>query len=230
MTDLDYALVVITDGRHQAGEALIRSAIDSFEQRVAPQPRLKVIINDDPHPAWQDWLQREYADRFEVWTTEQRWGFHGAVQRAFNAVRGRCEYVFHLEDDFTFERLIDVEDMVRILELHPEVAQVQMRRQPWNDEERLAGGMVQVAPWDFIQRDDEGIDWLAHRRFFTTNPSLYRESLTHLPWPREEHSEGKFHHEQLIGPNPDLIYAMLGTHESPPWCRHIGEVRAGVGY
>jgi hypothetical protein len=221
---VNYALVVITDGRRSC----LERTLWSFDRMVSPKPRIRLIINDNPQPAWSDWLDRTYADRYEVWHTQNRMGFCGSVQRAFDAVRNRCDYVFHLEDDFLFTRPVHVTQMARLLILHPSLCQVALKRQAWNSREVMAGGLVEADPDDFTDREDEGIEWLEHHRFWTTNPSLYREPITHLQWPQQDNSEGLFHHQQILPRG--WHYGLMGHRADPPWVEHIGELRVGTGY
>jgi hypothetical protein len=75
---------------------------------------------------------------------------------------------------------------------------------------------------------DGRVFWTEHRRFFTTNPSVYRTSLCKLGWPQESESEGKFTHRLLA--DPLLRFAFWGRKFDPPLCEHIGTIRAGAGY
>jgi hypothetical protein len=118
--------------------------------------------------------------------------------------------------------------MIRLLERHPELAQLALKRQAWNAEERAAGGIIECHPGDFLEVSDAEATWTEHRRFFTTNPSVYSSRLCELGWPQVEHSEGIFTHCLLE--DPELRFAFWGGRFDPPQCQHIGEVRAGVGY
>jgi hypothetical protein len=128
--------------------------------------------------------------------------------------------VFHLEDDFTFNRPVDLGAMAASSIENPNLVQLALRRQPWNDEERAAGGIVEQHPDDYDRPlRPHGHEWLEHRRFFTTNPSLYRRSLCALGWPDVEQSEGHFTH-QLTRPRRAL--RVLGPRHSGEWVTHIG--------
>ena len=82
--------------------------------------------------------------------------------------------------------------MARVLASEPYLAQMALRRQPWNAEERAAGGIVEQHPEDFYDRWTGQHEWLEHRRFFTTNPCLYRRQLLEHGWPEGTESEGHF--------------------------------------
>lgn len=188
---------------------------------------------DEYHEA--SWASaKEYVFPFvdEVVTVDDRehaLGFAGAIQHGWNQVlETDCEYVFHLELDFVFRERVPVDRMADLLGCDTEIAQVALKRQPWNAEERAAGGIVELHPDDFMQCVMGGMTWTEHRRFFTTNPSLYRASLCRLGWPQEPESEGVFTHRLLA--DPLLRFAFWGGKFAAPMVEHIGQERAGVGY
>jgi hypothetical protein len=119
--------------------------------------------------------------------------------------------------------------MALVLDHHPDLVQLALRRQPWNPEEQAAGGIVEQHPDDYTEREWRGHRWLAHRRFFTTNPSLYRTDLIRTEeWPDVEHSEGMFTHQLLA--DPLVSFGFWGARDSGEWCTHIGHQRVGTGY
>jgi hypothetical protein len=160
-----------------------------------------------------------------------RLGFGRSIADAWSLVAPDVEFIFGLEDDFVFEQRVDLSGMACVLANHPEVVQVVLLRQPWNEEERAAGGIMQCHPDDFVEHVDADLllAWCEHRRFFSTNPSLYRRSLIDEGWPDVEHSEGVFTH-QLLAKYPDSKFAFWGRKDDPPRVTHIGEHRVGTGY
>ncbi len=126
--------------------------------------------------------------------------------------------------------------MTYVLRRHPHLAQLALRRQPWNDEERAAGGIVEQHPDDFVEVDGgHGSVWLEHRRFLTTNPCLYRRELMDVDWPEGPNSEGMFTHRLLErgfsgAPASQLRFGYWGSRDSGEAVEHIGHVRAGTGY
>ena len=120
--------------------------------------------------------------------------------------------------------------MMRVLDYHPHLTQLALRRQPWNATEAAAGGIVQSNPRAYVECcDTDGNVWLEHRLFHTTNPSLVpRRVLATHPWPTVPHSEGVFSADVFTDPKAHAGY--WGARESGEWVRHIGIVRAGRGY
>jgi hypothetical protein len=222
------ALVVFTDGRVDCIEDTIRSAEEQLHGSITAR-----LINDDSGDVeYRVWLIETFGPLgFELISPAiKRQGFGGAIRHAWNHVRNLREpFVFHLEDDFTFNRRVDVDDMAFMLAGQPHLVQLALRRQPWNDAELAAGGIIEQHPADYLQvMDMRGRYWLEHRRFFTTNPSIYRRSLTRRAWPDGENSEGRFTHELLADPN--LRFALWGRRDDTPWVEHIGHQRAGTSY
>jgi hypothetical protein len=178
-----------------------------------------------------------------VQDNEHDLGFDGAIREGWDRVREvvGCHYVFHVESDFVFLRPPPLAEMRDILNRDPSVVQVALKRQPWNEVEHEAGGIVEANPAAYEERHlDEASMWqreepiglcpyTVHRKFFTTNPSLYRASLCGRGWPEGPESEGRFG-ISLFEYNPELVSAFYGGKFDPPMVEHIGRQRAGVGY
>lgn len=165
----------------------------------------------------------------EVDDSDHELGFAGAVARGWERVCGTgADYVFHLEEDFRFLRTVPLMRMIRCLERTPNLVQITLKRQPWSAEERAAGGIVEKDPDSYRQVVDQGDIYLAHRKFFSTNPSIYSAGLCYQGWPRERYSEGVFTHRLLD--DPDAMFALWGAKRDGPWVEHVGLERAGHGY
>lgn len=191
-------LVFITDGRECANDAF------ASLQAHLPKPSSLVIVEDNDH----------------------KLGFHGAVQAAWDQVPKDADYVWHAEDDFLFNADAPLEKMISLLAAKPSLAQVSLKRQAVNDREKAAGGIVEADPEDFDGHWEDGLAYTVHRRYFTTNPSLYRADLTKRGWPQEPNSEGVFTHQLLAD---DYWFAIYGEKHAPPLVEHVG-VRQGTGY
>lgn len=216
------ALLVMTDGRDT-----IHDAIASADTALVGHITHRVIHDDSGDPTHRNGL----ADRYPEWTVigGDRAGFGGAIQRAWRHVRGLpVRFVFHLEDDFTFNAPVDTPSMRRVLDRNPQLVQLALRRQPWNPDELAAGGIVEQHPDDYTDCSDGLSHWLEHRRFFTTNPSVYRSTLMARGWPEGERSEGVFGLQ--LCESPGIRFGFWGERTDPPAVHHIGDHRVGVGY
>lgn len=217
-------LLVMTDGRLDCIEQTIESARTNLDGEVT----YKVIHDDTADDQHRDRLREMFPD-FEVIGQQRRMGFGGAIQSAWGNIKARPErFVFHLEDDFTFNEPIDTPAMAHVLDRNPDIVQMALRRQPWNPSELAAGGVIECAPEAYIECSDGLSDWLEHRLFFTTNPSVYRRTLTDKGWPAGDHSEGVFTRQLLDGPG--VRFGYWGRRTDAPKVHHIGEHRTGTGY
>lgn len=236
MTDLIVDVLVMTDGRS-----------DCISQSLASIDRLKgahlvVTIHDDSgDPEYTRWLVEQFEPfptNAYVIATPCRSGFGGAIRSAWGYLSAPetqthwvpGDWVFHLEDDFVLRRDVDLAAMVRVLDANPNLVQLALRRQPWNDAEKAAGGIVEQhadAYQDMVMGKTPD-RWLEHRLFFTTNPSLYRRSLCLREWPEGGNSEGHFTHQLLV--DSSVRFGFWGARDSGEWVEHIGHARVGTGY
>jgi hypothetical protein len=231
MTDRPHiALLVITDGRRWC----LQRTLASFEHHVDTSLiGTRVIVNDAAEePSYQYFVDDLCADfDIRIPPGPVRRGFGGAIAAGWNAIWAAAtpDYVFHLEDDFDFLRDVDLGEMVKVLDENPELVQLCLRRQPWNEAETAAGGVVEQRPTAYTDRTDGSNFWLEHRLFFSTNPSLYRGSLLTRGWPQADQSEGRFS-ISLFAEDPEVRVGYWGRRSDDPWVRHIGANRVGTGY
>lgn len=226
-------LMIITDGRDE----YLKRSIDSVENMVPYGFTDRVIFDD----SGDDMYRLSLQERYGVWYTikglgEPRLGFTGNVRRMWDYVsQSGLDYVFHLEGDFTFNVGIDIDMMLVALNAGSigdrYLIQMALRRQPWNQEEINAGGIVEQHPEDYEDVSYAGLKWLEHRRFFTTNPSLYRAELCRsVDWPDRKNSEGHFSINTLAYYGPGSRFAFWGRRQDTPMVHHIGNERKGIGY
>ena len=218
-------MLVMTDGRkhylHQAAETF---------GRLHGHITAGVIHDDSGDPDYAAWLR----DTFDGWTvvsTGARSGFAGAYRSAWSWLRANCrtDWVFSTEDDFMFDRDVDLSAMASVMLLRP-MAQMALLRQPWNRDEKAAGGIVEQHPDDYADRTDGTHHWLSHRRFYTTNPHLTRlRFIKAHDWPEGTNSEGRFGVD-LFAAEPLTTCGFWGRRTDGPWVRHIGDERAGTVY
>jgi len=198
---LKYTLLLITDGRDDYLTRTMCSAMVAL-----PSPHEVVLVDDREH----------------------RLGFAGAVQAGWDRIlETDAELIFHLEADFVFNERIDLESMAALAS-DPHISQVALKRQPWNEAEKAAGGIVELDPDSFEEGQHGGHAYTAHRKFFTTNPSIYRRDIAERGWPQEDRSEGKFSIE--LFKDPHVVSTFWGGKFDAPKVHHIGDERAGHGY
>lgn len=223
------ALMVITDGRAWC----LKRTLASFDNMVDGPVVDRLIVDDSLDPAYAAWLDETYPAYRRMHHAGRRRGFCGAIQSGWSAIPSEVDFLVHLEDDFVFECPVDLSAMAHVLATHPELVQLVLKRQAWNDQEKAAGGIVEQWPDEYVDRRDAGphdvpLHWLEHRLFFSTNPTIYRRSLLDLGWPGPPACEGEFTRRVLE--DPAARFAFWGKRDDPPWVTHIGLERAGSGY
>lgn len=228
------ALVIIGDGR----DGYLRQCVGSLGQLYGPISE-QWMYDDTGDEAYRAKLAARYP-RWRHINGGPRQGCAGAFQQVWQQVNQetRADFVFLVEQDFRFVRPIQLSAMAGLLDDRPYLAEVALLRQPWNAEERRAGGIVEWHPdWYTDMTDRQGRSWLEHRSF-TTNPCLFRRSLLDVPWPAHQegsYSEGIFSHrihtEGIPGvPGDRVRCAYWGQRGSGIWVEHIGHQRIGTGY
>lgn len=231
---MDERPVVVAVFGHGRWDCLDQT-LSSFEQNVDPDLiAARLVFDDSTDPAHQERI----ADVYDWWGVvggTERLGFGGNIARAWQVLQGiHAPYVFHLEEDFTFTRPIDLAGMIRVLDTQQHLVQLALLRQPWGRAERATGGFIAADPDSFTDCTDGEHEWFEHRKFFTTNPSLYRKSLTRDRWPTQPHSEGVFTHRLLAEGIPGCenpTFGYWGRTDQTPAVHHIGDDRAdGTGY
>lgn len=217
-------LLVITDGRRTC----LERTLASFEAATtASHITRRVIVNDCAENPQHDWIDSLGFD-IHVRPKRHRRGFAGAINAGWAAANiNPTDHIFHLEDDFFFTRYVDLRAMAEILTQH-KLAQIALRRQPWNELEAAAGGVIELNPAAYIDRSNGAHQWLEHRLFFTTNPSLYPRWITERGWPDGPESEGRFSLDLFTDPKVQCAY--WGQRTDQPWVMHIGNQRVGSGY
>lgn len=231
---MEIVCLVMTDGRLDC----LDKTLASINEQVRGPISAKYLWDDTGN---DDYFLYLTSYRRHGWTPLRgpvgREGFGGAIRRAWQWLADHTDtpFVFSSEDDFVYERRVDLRAMAEVLIVQPYLAQMALRRQPWNDAEIKAGGVVEANSKAFTEVGEGRIHWLEHREFWTTNASLFRRQLLDVGWPEGEHSEGAFTH-QLLGAGFDgvsgdrLRFGYWGKRDTPPWITHIGATRVGTGY
>ena len=197
------AVLHIRDGRDQVHARAIDSALT-----MVPEPEHHITVDDADH----------------------RLGFAGAIRKGWAEVAATdAEWVLHHELDFTFNRPVPVASMIAVLEAHPYLAQIVLKRQPVNRAELEAGGIVEQWPDEYRQRTWRGNVWAEHRLFWSTNPAVYPAAWCRQEWPSVAGSEARW--SDRLTADADLRFAFWGGVFDAPAVTHIGERSAdGTGY
>lgn len=205
-------------------------------------PRIALLLIGDGRGLREDTMLSWHANAgeydlvrvVEVDDSHHLLGFCGAIRYGWDRLseRGEFDYVFHLEEDWHFNRAFSIAHMARLLDTEPQVAQVALRR---GEEPGEAGSIVEAFPDEFADRvtgmlglgqPARSQEWLEHRLFWTTNPSLYRRDLIDQEWPPAPRCEAQFGAGLVAAGH---TFAYWGDRHDEPWITHTG-ARAGHGY
>lgn len=227
------AIVVRTGGRPEnwpARRAYLEQMLESLDRHVAYEPTVaRVVFADWDQPFRAELSELAERHGFYVVGGEENLGFTSSMDRLWGYLNSRTwpfDYAFLVEDDFLFERDVDLDAMIQALEANPHLVQMALLRDACYPAEREKGGILGHPIDAFDPAGADGSAWLEHQRFFTLNPTLIPRRILGEPWPRTQHSEAVF--GRRLFEDPDRRAALWGTGE--PWVRHLGEVRAGAGY
>lgn len=217
-------LIVHTDGRRDC----IERAIPSLRENVTGNFTKRVIYDDSGDPAYKRWLALTFPD-FYVVGPAGRLGQAGSMRAMWRYLDVRCDsdWVFAVEDDFLYDRPVDLGPMIEAMDADPKLAQMALLRGKYFARELEGEGMM--PPWpdeSFELQNHRPHPYLTHRNFFTFNPCLFRRSLTSVPMPGRKAETGI---TDILKADPEVRFGLWGSGE--PWITHIGHYRmADVGY
>lgn len=209
------ALVLISDGRYEYLGRCIESLgehldLDWFDACY--------LIDDSGEPMMTG------CAGFQTIAHGTRKGLAASVRTAW-AAAGSAEFVFHLEEDFTFNEDVDLDGMAKILDSDSTLAQMSLKRQPWSPPELDAGGFIECDPGAYTDVADLSTGrcdyWLEHSKLFTLNPCLI---------PQWAIAKAKGGTEQEITDalleDPDVRFGIWGKRFDNHRVNHIGLERS----
>lgn len=218
--ETDVVLVVVGDGR----EEYLAEAIASVRSELQGDIVKKAIIDDSGDREYGHHLVQRYPD-FDVISHGQRMGMAMAIRSAWAyALTSGAPFVFHLEEDFVFNRTIRLEALINILNDHPQLSQIVLQRQPWSSEEQGVGNVIAYAAPDAQRHDTRGFRWCEHDSIFSVNPTLIPRRVVEMGWPTDNEA-GMTEALRAAG----MTMGWLGDVGDPPAVTHIGH-RRGEGW
>lgn len=223
-------IIVLTNGRPDCISKTIPSAIGHLTG-VAHM----VIVDDSGDDVYGQWL----ADEFTGGPWDGRilhlpgpHGYWRAMQHVWALARHwDVAHVALLEDDFTFNAPVDLTNLTSVLDTHPYLTQIALKRQPWFGNEVEAGGLIEALEAQgqtFTEHTDGTHHWVEHRACFTTNPCVVPRRTFERDWPEGAWSESRF--GSLLFRDSEARGAYWGRRTDPPRVEHIGHHRVGTDY
>lgn len=210
------ALCVISDGRYE----YLEQALDSIRANFEPFDYTIFVDDSANDPA----ATRSSFD-CSIFHPERR-GLAASVQSAWlEATRVGADFLFHAEEDFTYNGPVDVDRMANCLRRLPHLCQLVLKRQPWSPEEIAAGGQMETNPTAYTERITSCGRFTEHRTLFSLNPSLIPRRVFAMGWP----SGNEAGMTEVLNASPGNRFAYWGGKADPPRCTHIG-ARRSVGW
>lgn len=221
-------LGVIGNGR----KALLDKTLASLKENVNYPFLNKIMINDTGRTGYALQLEEQYAGEWHIISHQFNEGLSGSIRSLWAAARlYDVDYIFHVEEDFTFNRPIDIESLIDIIDLNEDkIAQIALKRQPCNPAEIEAGGFMQQDPDSYSLYHSSYKNnhvfreawFVTHRNFFTLNPCLYPRWVIDLGW---EQGWGEKEFGERLFADENARCAYLGKIDDSPLVTHIGDYR-----
>lgn len=212
-----FALVITTDGRG----TYLEQAVESLRARLDPWPEHRFLVDDSGDYVYRQTLAETYGDRFDLVSHPRRLGFMATVKDAWTHVAATdADYIFHAEDDFTYNEPVDLSALAAMLDANPYLAQLTLKRQPVNHDEREAGDIALRDPSAWTQRDG----FCEYATNFTTNPSLIPRRVIDLVL--DAGIEPAEMEVTWLLQRHGYRFGYLGEINDPPRAEHIGVHRA----
>jgi len=206
------ALILTTCGRRY----YLERSLESLHTNCPEDFAHRIMVDDSGDADYSRWLRATFPN-WTVLSHPERAGLGAAVETAWDAVRRTdAEFVFHIEDDFTYEAAIPLDVMRRFL-ADPTLAQVTLYRQPWSPSETIAGGYLRDGRWH--EEDDvDGYHLWLDGGLFSFNPTLYPRHIV-------DSCVGGLEADvtaQLAG----FRFGVITGPDQRPLCWHIGAERS----
>lgn len=222
VVDAEVGVLCLTSGRRE----YLERTIASFNEQVKGNIKARIMVDDSGDDAFHQWVR----ERFPEWrhiAHDRQLGYAESMRsaRAIAASHFKEPYVFWLEDDFTFDVPVALDDLATLLDWEPKLAQVILLRGPAYPLEFEAGGIIQEHPHSYVRAVHNGLWYLKHTRFYSSNPGLARREMFEWQWPRGGNTEGRF---GKVLTRAGFFFAFFG--DGTPMVTHIGEERNGFGY
>ncbi len=192
--------------------------------------QLVVVANNRPDTlkhtvaALAEHLPDLYTKGFVCNDTDQR-GMAANIQTAWTRALDipGWHYLAHWEDDMKLLRLPPLQQIVNTLYNNPQVANIILKRQPWNYIETATGCVheaIRQSADTHIQHDL----WGEHDYIFSLNPCLIPRRIVERGWPAGNEAEMT---AKLKADG--YTFGVWGHPHDEPWIEHIGYER-GPGW
>jgi hypothetical protein len=224
----DYTLFILGNGR----KGCLERTVASWETNLIDKPKHKIIFDDSGNQLYREYLNKRFGDRFTIVPIgDIPMGQIYGINFIYNYLREiDTDYIFELEEDWLLFRPLKMQDLIEILDSNQNIVQVRVPRTPWTELDLYNGSTIS----HFLSMKDSKASLIKHNKlswyewrgpywFWSHNPSLYRKSITNLPYP----GEGDQHHEMQFGcnileQNKDAVISFYAENTYDAYIYHLG--------
>jgi hypothetical protein len=191
------------------------------------------MIDDSGDRDYEDFLRNHVSainnTIVEINSNGKRLGYCATIKKLWEELLPKdTDYVFMLEDDWAFQRYLNIGAMIETLEAYPYLTQMALMRQPVNSEEVKYPSLWAKIPDAWTQKfaiiNGRETSWVEHDRFWTMNPNISARWVTQSGWKNEPYCEGHFG-GRLLQADRTRRSAYWGLIGEDPWVLHIGTNR-----
>jgi hypothetical protein len=231
---------------HDGRDEYLRATLASFHKNVIFDYKpYKIIIDDTPDRTIDNVnCVNEMMETYGINLALQHHrniGILASVKEAWErALLNNFDFIFHQENDFTYNEQVDIKTLKKILSTDMNIVQIALRRQPVSRTELARGSVADREYQREITVD--GFKLLKTRKLFTFNPSLYHTSIAEAALldlrlsrhrqPTERLLRGcgqplseREIMQHLLYLQPRCYSTFFGSFDSKPVIHHIGEKR-----
>jgi hypothetical protein len=193
----------------------------------------EIIIDDSGDAEYFKWLSENYTNAQIVKVGENQQGYRKAMSKSFEQAKlSSCEYIFHLEEDFSLLAEINLDSLIPFFENNSLLSQIILKRNPVYPIEFSEGDVLNVFK-DIEVESLNGISITKQKIWWSCNPNIYPVSLLDkFDWPIDQDPET--HSERIFSDNifaNGYVSAYLGTNLDKNLCFHPTEnLATGINY
>lgn len=216
-------LVVIGDGRKN----YLAQTMASLDYLWLADIAWRILVDDTGDPDYHRYLADTYP-HYALHCHPERRGMAAAVATGMNAaLRTDAPRTLWWEEDFELPAPIDVGAMDTLLSSQVHLAQLTLKRQPWNAEEIAAGDILATAPDDYAEHQVAEGWYCEHQRLFSFNPSLMPRRVLECAVANPGDGLERGVTDALLAEG--YRFGIYGRRDDRPLVNHIG-VERSAGY
>lgn len=234
LSDTGYPCVILGHRKRE----FLETTIDSLREHAAGITDV-IVVDDSGDAEHHQWLD-DQGYQFSIVDPRGGAGYLMAMNVVWEAalcLRAEgARNVLLWEEDFLLAKTLNVDDMARVLDLTPGLAQLNLQRQAVYKVERRLGYMQshQRRGYQLKSVLTDDVAWVRRHRPFTTNPGLLAGQVLDTPWPTRAEADrtdgGAEPAMSLRLEHQGYYFGWLGQ-PNHPHTEHVGTVmKSGKGY